>query len=235
IPTMATRIVLSMNLTMVMSWRRRAASCRSYRITWAFCMRNPKRIPVMAPVSISFMAIPSSVQNPGHDHSGQKKTDQGYVTADGYLSQTAQAVTARSPIGETRPEHQDHSSQKGRDPAANARCPESTLPHRRHGDRPLFLREPGRRQGAEEHPDDEQELPVDNHLLLEEIRHAGTLLRCDGLLDVARRADEGRRGAEVFSREEDGQDQQKAGQRAGGIGRPCLFSKNIHDFSTPWL
>jgi len=54
------------------------------------------------------MAIPSPIQDPGHDHSGQEKADQGYVTADGYLSQTAQAVTARSPIGETRPEHQDY-------------------------------------------------------------------------------------------------------------------------------
>ena len=143
-----------------------------------------------------------------------EKADQGYVTADGYLSQTAQAMAAGSPIGETRPEHQDHASQKGRRPAPDARRPKATLPHRRDGNRPLFLREPGRRQGAEEHPDDEQELPIDNHLLLEEIGHAGYLLRCDGLLEEAGRTDKGGRGAEVFSREEDGEDQQKAGQPA---------------------
>jgi len=92
----------------------------------------------MAPVRSSFMAVTSSVHYSGHKDAGRKKANERDITANGYLSQTAQTVTAGSPVGQPRSEHQNDTAEKGGNPTLGPGGSEALLPHRRYGYSFLF-------------------------------------------------------------------------------------------------
>jgi len=71
----------------------------------------------MAPMNSSFMTI-TSIQKSGYDDASDEKTHQRDITAESYLSKTAQSMSARSPIGQTGSEHRHSATQKSGYPSS---------------------------------------------------------------------------------------------------------------------
>jgi hypothetical protein len=84
IPTIPTRMAVTINLRMVKSFNRSIPSCLSYLNACPFWRKKPKKIPVMSPrIRVSILFTPFPVEETSHDDTPNEEADKGDPTAYG--------------------------------------------------------------------------------------------------------------------------------------------------------